>query len=158
MCNIGASIYNAFIPRLFLEKLPKEYPDYNKPEYKVDRNKIKKLVKEAFPRAEELKKKLLIHYEAEKAALEAKLAEEVVCYFSHPCLSLPPSLPRLSLPYSFPLFTGSHCFCDSPLHRLKLDKRKTTMKGEQLSRNRQKRLRDKCVKRLSREPKKKLNE
>lgn len=102
MCNIEASIYNAFIPRLFLEKLPKEYPDYNKPEYKVDRNKIKKLVKEAFPRAEELKKKLLIYYEAEKAALEAKLAEEVVCHFLPILvyLSLTPS-PSLLAPTVF---------------------------------------------------------
>ena len=73
--------------RLFLEKLPKEYPEYNKPEYKVDRSKIKKLVKEAFPRAEELKKKLLSHFEAEKAALETKLTEEVVCNLTHPSLS-----------------------------------------------------------------------
>ena len=60
-----------------MEKLPKEYPDYNKPEFKVDRAKIKKLVKEAFPRAEQLKKQLLSRFEAEKNALEEKLAEEV---------------------------------------------------------------------------------
>lgn len=60
-----------------MEKLPKQYPDYNKPEYKQDRAKIKKLVKEAFPRAEQLKKQLLNRFEADKQALEAKLAEEV---------------------------------------------------------------------------------
>ena len=65
------------LPRLFVEKLPKQYPDYNKPEYKQDRAKIKKLVKEAFPRAEQLKKQLLNRFEADKQALEAKLAEEV---------------------------------------------------------------------------------
>ena len=64
--------------RLFLEKLPKKHPDYSKPEYKQDRSKIKKLLKEAFPRAEELKKKLTIQFEAEKEALEKKLAEEVM--------------------------------------------------------------------------------
>ena len=60
-----------------MEKLPKQYPDYNKPEFKEDRAKIKKLVKEAFPRAEQLKKHLLSRFEAEKRALEEKLAEEV---------------------------------------------------------------------------------
>ena len=53
------------------------HPDYSKPEYKQDRAKIKKLLKEAFPRAEELKKKLTIQFEAERDALERKLAEEV---------------------------------------------------------------------------------
>ena len=41
----------------------------------------KKLLKEAFPRAEELKKKLTIQFEAEKEALEKKLAEEVNKYY-----------------------------------------------------------------------------
>jgi proteasome lid subunit RPN8/RPN11 len=68
-------LYNKFVT-LFVEKLPKEYPDYNKPEFKVDRAKIKKLVMEAFPRAEQLKKQLLSRFEAEKNALEEKLAEE----------------------------------------------------------------------------------
>ena len=67
--------------RHFLEKLPKKHPDYSKPEYKQDRSKIKKLLKEAFPRAEELKKKLTIQFEAEKEALEKKLAEEVNKYY-----------------------------------------------------------------------------
>ena len=66
-----------FSLRLFLEKLPKQYPDYNKPEYKAERAKVKKLVKEAFPRAEQLKKHLLSQFQAEKKALETKLAEEV---------------------------------------------------------------------------------
>lgn len=103
-------------PSLFLEKLPKHHPEYSKPEYKPDRMKIKKLVKEAFPRAEELKKKLTSQFESEKAVLEEKLAEEVgvyVCirvedvsvFCSHlsllPILLLPssllPYLPSLSL-------------------------------------------------------------
>ena len=74
--------------RLFLEKLPKHHPEYNKPEYKVDRAKIKKLVKEAFPRAEELKKKLISRFDAEKDALEQKHAANVctVTTFPSSCL------------------------------------------------------------------------
>ena len=124
--RIEASVYILHFPlsfRLFLEKLPKLYPDYNKPEYRVDRAKIKKLVKEAFPRAEELKRKLLKWFEAEKEVLEEKLAQEVCVLFvlynlhldhsSRPLLCPDPS--ELSLPSSSP-----RCLSSSPSSPLSL--------------------------------------
>ena len=89
--------------RLFLEKLPKQYADYNKPEYKPERAKIKKLVKEAFPRAEQLKKQLLTQYVADKEALEAKLAEEVSHVYIYTTM-----MPLYVLPN---VVTSSTCTC-----------------------------------------------
>ena len=105
-----------------MEKLPRQYPDYNKPEYKEDRHKIKRLLKEAFPRAEELKRKLMSQYEAEKQALEGKLAEEVI--FLAISLSLPPppidTLPSLS-PHLSLLPPPPPPLSLSPFHILSVD-------------------------------------
>lgn len=60
---------------LFVEKLPK-HPEYGKAA-PPDKARIKKLLKEAFPRAMELKEKLKKRFEEEKEEYEKQLAEEV---------------------------------------------------------------------------------
>ena len=58
-----------------MEKLPK-HPEYAKasPE---DKARIKKLLKQVFPRAMELKEKLKEQFEQEKVDMEEKIAAEV---------------------------------------------------------------------------------
>ena len=65
---------------LFVEKLPK-HPEYAKasPE---DKARIKKLLKQVFPRAMELKEKLKEQFEKEKADMEEKIAAEVCAYLT----------------------------------------------------------------------------
>ena len=60
---------------LFIEKLPK-HPDYAKATME-DKSRIKKLLKEVFPRAMELKNKLQDRFEVEKEERERQLKEEV---------------------------------------------------------------------------------
>ena len=59
------------VHRLFIEKLPKhcEYAKASPPE----KSKIKKLLKQALPRAMELKEKLKIRYQQEKEDLEKEV-------------------------------------------------------------------------------------
>ena len=61
--------------RLFVEKLPK-HPEYSKA-VPTDKARIKKLLKQAFPRAMELKEKLKTQFEREKEELEEVIEEEV---------------------------------------------------------------------------------
>ena len=61
--------------RLFIEKLPK-HPEYGKAPAS-DKSRIKKLLKQALPRAMELKEKLKEKYEKEKLDLEKAIQSEV---------------------------------------------------------------------------------
>ena len=61
---------------LFIEKLPK-HPEYAKAPA-TDKSRIKKLLKQALPRAMELKEKLKSKYEKEKEELEKVIQEEEV--------------------------------------------------------------------------------
>ena len=65
----------SFCLRLFIEKLPK-HPEYSTAA-PTEKARIKKLLKDVFPRAMELKKMLKEQYEKEREELEEKLAEEV---------------------------------------------------------------------------------
>ena len=66
--------------RIFIEKLPK-HPEYGKA-LPAEKARNKQLLKEALPRAMELKEKLRALYEEEKEALLEKIAIEV-CARTH---------------------------------------------------------------------------
>lgn len=68
-------MYWHYPPRLFIEKLPK-HPEYPKAPA-TDKSRIKKLLKQAMPRAMELKEKLRERYDKEKEELEQTLKAEV---------------------------------------------------------------------------------
>lgn len=76
--NPSSSIYShthVQTHRLFVEKLPK-HPEYSKA-LPTDKARIKKLLKQAFPRAMELKDKLKVQFAREKEELEKVIEEEV---------------------------------------------------------------------------------
>ncbi len=62
--------------RLFIEKLPK-HPEYAKAPA-VDKSKTKKLLKQALPRAMELKQQLKARYDKERDEMERVIREEVM--------------------------------------------------------------------------------
>ena len=74
MCS-QARLLRKYCHSLFIEKLPK-HPEYSKAS-PVEKNKIKKLLKQALPRAMELKDKLKELYEKEKEDLERTIQLEV---------------------------------------------------------------------------------
>ena len=70
---------HAHFNSLFIEKIPK-HPEFPKAA-PTDKARIKKLLKQAFPRAMELKDKLRAQFEKEKKELENAIAEEVSTLF-----------------------------------------------------------------------------